>query len=36
MNDWQNITINTARSVILADEFEDSECLTSTRMFKKA
>ena len=35
MNDWQNITINTARSIILADEFEDSERLTSTRRLKK-
>jgi len=25
MNDWQYITINTARSIIFADEFEDSE-----------
>jgi len=35
MKDWQNITINTARSIIFAEEFEDSERLTSKRRLKK-
>jgi hypothetical protein len=36
MNDGHNITINTARSIIFADEFEDSERLTSKRSLKES